>query len=202
MGYVEGGIGKVRPLLTRYGYAAVFVAILLEGFGIPAPGQTLLMAASIDAAGSRLSMVWILVFALSAAVLGNTIGYAIGLWGGHSLLKRLRVHQNHLERIERRFARDGAVVLLFARFFDGLRQLNGIVAGLLEMPWREFVVWNTLGAMLWTGVWGLGIYFLGRRMAFLHHLFRNVQPVILALAVAAAVALVVYLIWQRRRRRS
>jgi membrane protein DedA with SNARE-associated domain len=202
MGYVEGDIAKVQPFLIRYGYAALSVAILVEGFGIPAPGQTLLMAASIDAARGKLNIAWVLAFALAAAVSGNAMGYAIGRWGGHPLLKRLKVNESRLARMERRFARSGTGLLLAARFFDGLRQLNAIVAGLLEMPWRKFALWSTLGAMLWTGVWGLGIYFLGRKMAFLHHIFRDVEPVILALAAAAAATLLLYLLWQRRNRKS
>jgi membrane protein DedA with SNARE-associated domain len=202
MDLLEGAIAKVQPLLTRYGYAALFLAILVEGFGIPAPSQILLMAASIDAAGGKLNMAWVLAFALAAAVLGNAIGYAIGRWGGHALLRRLRVHESRLARIERRFARNGVWVLLIARFFDGLRQLTSIVAGLLEMPWRKFALWSTLGGMLWTGVWGLGIYFLGRRMVFLHLTFKRIEPVVLALTAAAAVSLLVYLLWQRRSRKS
>ena len=200
--HVEGGIAKAQDLLIRYGYLALLLAILVEGFGIPAPGQTLLMAASIDAARGKLNMVWVLAFALAAAVVGNAIGYAVGRWGGHPLLKRLGVQENRLARIEDRFARNGPGILLIARFFDGLRQLNGIVAGLLEMPWRRFAFWNLLGGIAWVGVWGLGIYFLGRRMAFLRSNFKRVEPLVVALTIAAVVGLLVYLLTQRRNKKG
>ncbi len=200
--HIRGGVSRAHRLLTRYGYPALFVAIFLEGCGIPAPGQTLLMAASADAAGGRLNVVLVLAFALAAAVLGNITGYAIGRWGGHRLLKRFKVQACRLERVEQRFARNGIVVLLVARFFDGLRQLNGIVAGLLEMPWREFVVWTTVGAILWTGVWGAGVYFLGRRMVLLLHLtFARLEPLILVFTAAALAALLFYLFRHRRSRK-
>lgn len=200
--HLEGDIVKVQPFLTRYGYAALFLAVLVEGFGIPAPGQTLLMAASIDAAQGRLSMIWVFAFALSAAVFGNTIGYAIGRWGGRHLLKRLRIQESRISRTERRFARSGPGLLIVARFFDGLRQLNGIAAGLLKMPWPRFALWNALGAGLWTGVWGLGIYFLGKKMVPVHHFFSRMEPVIVVLFIAAAASLLLYLLWQRRGKKS
>jgi membrane protein DedA with SNARE-associated domain len=200
--HVEGGIAEAQELLVRYGYIALLLAVLVEGFGVPAPGQTLLMAASIDAARGKLNVVWVLTFALAAAVLGNAIGYTIGRWGGHPLLKRLGVQEKRLARIEDRFARNGAGILLIARFFDGLRQLNGIVAGLLEMPWRRFAFWNLLGGIAWVGVWGLGIYFLGRRMAFLRSNFKRVEPLVVALTIAAVVALLIYLLAQRRNKKG
>src|SRR5918996_6167260 len=72
---VEAGIARVRPLLERYGYPAVFVAIGVEGMLIPAPGQTLLIAAALDAVHGGLNIVALIAIALLAATLGNSIGY-------------------------------------------------------------------------------------------------------------------------------
>ena len=70
------------------------------------------------------------------------------------------------------------------------------------MAWGRFALWNTLGGMLWTGVWGLGVYYLGKRMIPVHLTFRRIEPVILVLTIAALVALLVYLLWQERNRKS
>jgi membrane protein DedA with SNARE-associated domain len=199
--HLETGIAEAAGLLARYGYIILFLAILVEGFGIPAPGQTLLMAASIEAARGQLEMVWVFALALLAAAGGNTVGYAIGRWGGHPLMRRLGVQENRFARVEKHFAASGAGVLLVARFFDGLRQLNGIVAGLLEMPWRKFVLWSTLGAVLWTSVWGLGIYFLGKRMHPVHLTFKRIEPLVVVLSFAGLVSLIVYLLRRRNNRR-
>ena len=159
---LEQAIARVQPVFDRYGYLAVFVAILVEGVGIPAPGQTLLIAAALSAAHGNLSLVWVLILACLAATLGNTLGYLLGRWGGRPLLARFKVRGDRLARLEEKFQRYGGVLVLVARFFDGLRQLNGIVAGMLAMPWKIFMAFNVLGAMLWTGVWGLGTYWLDR----------------------------------------
>ena len=90
--------------------------------------------------------------------------------------------------------------MLVARFFDGLRQLNGIVAGMLEMPWKIFMGFNVLGAILWTGVWGLGTYFLDQEIKPVHSAFGLIEPFVVALTLVGFLALMVYLF--RRGRTS
>ncbi len=165
---LEHAIAHVQPLLDHYGYPAVFVAVLVEGFGLVAPGQTLLMAAAFTAARGGLNLIVVLILSFTAAVLGNSLGYLIGFKGGRPLLYRLRVHEERLQRLEGYFNRYGKGIVVVARFFDGLRQLNGIVAGLLHMPWKTFTICNILGAALWTGVWGLGTYLLEKEIAKIH----------------------------------
>ena len=80
-----------------------------------------------------------------------------------------------------------------ARFFDGLRQLNGIVAGMLAMPWKIFTGFNVLGAILWTGVWGFGAYFLDQEINAVHSVFGRLGPYVVALTLVGFLALMVYL---------
>jgi membrane protein DedA with SNARE-associated domain len=195
---LEHAIAKVQPFLDRYGYAAVFLAIMVEGIGILAPGQTLLIAAALTAAQGDLNIVWLLLWAVTAAVLGNSLGYLIGRWGGRPLLHKIKVNEKRLQRMEGYFSRHGKGVVLIARFFDGLRQLNGIVAGMLKMPWKVFTTCNILGAVLWTGVWGLGTYFLDKKIASFHLTFRQIEPWVAAFCVLVFLALVVYLLRHRR----
>ena len=173
---LKQAVARVQPVLDRYGYPAVFLTILVEGVGIPAPGQTLLIAAALTAAHGNLSIVWVLIWAGTAAVLGNSLGYLLGRWGGRPLLARFKVRGDRLARLEGHFRRYGGSLVLVARFFDGLRQLNGIVAGMLEMPWRVFTGFNVLGAVLWTGVWGLGAYWLDKEISAVHSAFRKIEP--------------------------
>jgi membrane protein DedA with SNARE-associated domain len=172
----------------------------VEGVGIPAPGQTLLIAAALSAAHGNLSLVWVLILAGTAAMLGNSLGYLLGRRGGRPLLARFKVRGDRLARLEGQFRRYGGSVVLVARFFDGLRQLNGIVAGMLAMPWKVFTLFNALGAMLWTGVWGLGAYWLDREILTVHRAFRKIEPVVVALTVIGLLALLLYLF--RRRTQS
>jgi membrane protein DedA with SNARE-associated domain len=199
---VRHEIARVQPLLDRYGYAAVGLAVAVEGFGIPAPGQTLLMAAAADAAAhARIRIGWLLLVGFLAAALGNTLGYLIGRWGGRALLRRLRVNDRHLQRVEAGFARWGGWLIVMARFFDGPRQLNGIAAGILEMPWLRFTLFNLLGAALWVGFWGIGIYFLDEHLAAIAALVHRLNPWVLAatLTVVLAFSLLAWRQFARQR---
>ena len=195
---LQNAVARVQPVLDRYGYPAVFLAILVEGLGIPAPGQISLIAAALTAAHGNLILVWVLICACLAAVLGNSLGYLLGRWGGRPLLARFKVRGDRLARLEGYFRRYGGGVVIVARFVDGLHQVNGIVAGMLEMPWRVFTGFNVLGAALWTGVWGLGAYWLDTEISTVHRAFRRVELFVLALTLVGVLALMVYLFRHRQ----
>jgi membrane protein DedA with SNARE-associated domain len=199
---LEHALARVQPLLDHYGYLAVFLAVLVEGIGLVAPGQTLLIAAALTAAKGGLNLAWVLFWAFSAAALGNSLGYLLGRRGGRPLLHKIRVNERHLQRLEGYFARYGKGVVIIARFFDGLRQLNGILAGMLQMPWKEFTTCNILGAALWTGIWGLGAYFLEKEIESVHFTFRLVEPWIAALSLMTFLAVIVYLLRPGRKPKS
>ncbi len=193
-------LARVQPWLDRYGDGAVALAVGVEGAGIPAPGQTLLVAAALDAAARPgLRIGWLLLIAFLAAAIGNSLGYLIGRVGGRALLRRVRLDARHLERVESAFARWGGWLIVGARFFDGLRQLNGIAAGILEMPWWRFTRFNLLGAALWVGVWGLGVYFLEGHLHAILALMHRVNPWVGGATVVGLVLLLVFL-WPRARR--
>jgi membrane protein DedA with SNARE-associated domain len=194
----ERSIARVQPLLQRYGYGAAVLAATAEGMGIPTPGQTLLMAGALEAAEGRMSIGLLLFLVTLAAAVGNSIGYAIGRWGGRAALNKLKVNPERQQRLNDLFKRRGGLVIVLARFLDGLRQLNGIVAGVLQMPWGTFTVYNVAGAILWTCAWGLGTYTLGRDIHVVAAFFQRHRPLLLALGVIAFIALVVYLLRSRK----
>lgn len=194
----ERSLARVQPLLQRYGYGAAFAAVMVEGMGIPTPGQTLLMAGALEAAEGRMSIALLVILVATAATVGNSIGYAIGRWGGRRALNKLNVNSQRQQRLDDLFKRRGGLVILLARFLDGLRQLNGIVAGVLQMPWWTFTAYNVAGALLWTCSWGLGTYYLGRDIHFIAAFFHRHRPLLLALGGVAFVALLVYLLRTRK----
>jgi membrane protein DedA with SNARE-associated domain len=195
---IDKAIARARPLLERYGYPAVFVAVGVEGAGIPAPGQTLLIAGAIDAVHGGLHIVILVALAVVAAILGNSIGYVIGRVGGRPVLHKLPISEARLSRVDALFRRYGGAFILLARFFDGARQLNGIMAGMLEMPWWRFSLWNLLGALIWVGVWGLGTWWLDRDIGAVLAVVERIEPLAIALVIALLLAGLAYL-WHRRR---
>jgi len=162
---LPGFLAGIAPILDRWGYLAVAGLIGVESFGVPAPGQTIMVAAAIYAGAGRLNVFAVGVIAFVAAVLGDNVGYWIGVHGGRKAVHRfgryVLITPARLERAERFFARRGNRIVLVARFIDGLRQLNGVIAGITAMPWRTFLTYNAIGAALWAGWWTTVSYLLG-----------------------------------------
>ncbi|MFI9362776.1 DedA family protein [Kitasatospora sp. NPDC053057] len=162
---LPGALAGLAPLLDHYGYLAVALLVLLDNCGIPVPGQTILVLASVYAGTGHLDFTAVLLIAAAAATLGNSLGYLIGHTGGRAFVHRwgryVLLTPARMERADGFFARHGGKVVAVARFVDGLRQYNGIIAGTTEMPWRRFALFNLLGAALWTAVWGTFGYVAG-----------------------------------------
>jgi len=157
---------EIQHYIAAYGSLAVFVVIYLESMGAPLPGETLVVATSALAAHGTISLTVALIAIFCGAVLGDSTGYAIGHYGGNRLLRRfgsyVKLTPERLDRLEQLFKRRGAYIVATARFVVVLRQLNGLVAGAVHMPWWRFLAANVVGAALWTAAWGLGPYVIGK----------------------------------------
>jgi len=191
---------SLRAFVADYGYWAVAIALLCENAGIPVPGETTLLLASFLAYSEhRLHLGWIIVVATIAATLGDNLGYALGHYGGRPLLDRyvnvLRISSATLKRGEELFARWGSVAVFFARFVFGVRVFAGPLAGVLRMHWRNFVLFNFLGATLWVSVIAGAGYLFGQHW---HTLARAMQRFNIAVLIVA-VAVIAFLWWKYRR---
>jgi len=192
----------------HYGHAGLvilFVAIFFEDFGLPLPGETVLVATAAVAAKGGLPIGAVVAVAIVAAVLGDNVGYLIGRSGGHRLLLRkgaaIGLTHARLHRVERFFHRYGAVIVVVARFFEGLRQLNGIVAGSVLMDWRLFLLFNALGATLWVGFWGVGVYLFGDSMVhYASALYERMDATSIVTGMVVFCLLLVLGIWAWRSR--
>jgi membrane protein DedA with SNARE-associated domain len=197
-------LALVGPYVDRYGYAAVAGALLLESFGLPLPGEAMLIAGAALAAEGDLHLVPLLICAWLAAVLGDNIGFAIGHFGGRPLVvrygARIGITEDRLAGVEGFFRRFGGSVVLFARFFAVVRQLNGIVAGTVGMGWWRFLAYNAAGAALWVSAWGLGVYYFGQTLAHVVARYHGLGYAIGLLALVAIVAAIA--LYGRRHRRE
>jgi membrane protein DedA with SNARE-associated domain len=201
---LPGFLAGLAPVLGHYGYLAVGGLVMLEDFGIPVPGETVLIAAAVYAGAGRLNIVAVGLVAVAAAVIGDNIGYAIGHFGGRALVLRygpyVLLTAERLDKAETFFRRHGGKVVAVARFIEGLRQVNGIVAGTARMPWRRFLLFNAIGAILWAGVWTSVGYLAGDHIGAIYtEITRYSLYVLIALGVLAA-ALVARAVLRRRRR--
>ncbi|MFF2009776.1 DedA family protein [Streptomyces sp. NPDC058195] len=149
-------------------YALVAGVIGLESLGIPLPGEIVLVSAALLAAGHDGINPWVLGACASAgAVIGDSIGYAIGRKGGRPLLARLgRKFPRHfgeaqIALAERSFDKWGMWAVFFGRFIALLRIFAGPLAGVLHMPYWRFLVANVLGGIVWAGGTTAVVYSVG-----------------------------------------
>ena len=192
----------LRGLLVRYGYWAVAATLLLENLGLPVPGETVLLLASVLAFAERdLGLGWIILVGTVATTVGSSLGYAVGYHGGRPLLERYRqvfhVGDSAMRRSEELFGRYGALTIFLARFVFGLRVVAGPMAGVLRMPWKKFGFFNFLGAALWVTVISLVGYSFGSRWHVLMHFMKRFD-----LALLAAFVLLAAVLWWRNRQRE
>ncbi|MEJ2254353.1 MAG: DedA family protein [Nitrospirota bacterium] len=199
-------IQSVEPYLHRYGYLAVFFGVLLEDFGLPVPGETILIAGALIASLGEFRLEWIMALGFLGAVTGDNIGYAIGRFGGRKLVARygryVFLSKERLRKMESFFERHGGKVVVAARFIEGFRQFNGIVAGISGMAWRRFLAFNVLGAAIWVGFWGTGAYFFGSELGGVFAIFKRFEPYVLGVLGALVIILLArrYLRSRRQRR--
>ncbi|MHB8342107.1 MAG: DedA family protein [Mycobacteriales bacterium] len=192
---LPGVFHALAPALTHYGYFAVGGLVMLEDFGVPVPGETILIAAAVYAGAHQLNIFVVVIIAVVAAVIGDNIGYAIGRFGGRRLVlrygRRLFITEARLDTAQAFFTRHGGKIVTIARFIEGLRQANGIVAGISDMPWLRFLAFNALGALLWVGLWSTVGYTAGSHLPALYKDISRYEVYLLAAVVVLVAALVI-----------
>jgi membrane protein DedA with SNARE-associated domain len=151
-------------LPTELGYGALFAILFVEYAGLPVPGETVLLGAGVLVGAGHLALPLVLIFAVTAAILGDVVGYAVGKRGGRRLLLRpgwfvARRHRM-LHGAEHFFARYGGIAVFLSRWVPGARYLTALTAGAAEMNYRHFMVFNVAGAVVWVVMLvGLSAYF-------------------------------------------
>jgi len=157
---LPGFLQSLEGPLDHYGYWAIALLLLLENIGIPVvPGEFSLIAGAIFAGTGRagLNVVVVGVVAVLASFCGAEIGYLIGRFAGREIVLRygkyVLVKPHHLDRAEGIVSRWGGLVVIIARYIVGLREANGIIAGITQMRWHTFTLFNAVGACAWVATW-------------------------------------------------
>jgi membrane protein DedA with SNARE-associated domain len=184
-------------LLSTYGYAAVLVFVMIESLGIPFPGETMVIAASTYAGATHHLSPWLIwLAALTGAIIGDNIGYALGYWGGYPLLRRfgpkLRIDEAKLKVGRLIFERHGGKVVFFGRFISILRTYAAFLAGTNRMTYWRFFAFNAAGGIVWAGVYALGAYYVGSALT------KTRGPIDYVIGAAAVVVVIGFILWIRR----
>lgn len=150
-------------------YLLVGGVIGIESLGIPFPGEIVLVSAALlSASQHHINPVWVGVAGSAGAIIGDSIGYAIGRRGGKPLLawlgRKFPKHfgPEHVAVAERVFHRWGMLAVFFGRFVALLRIFAGPLSGVLRMPYWKFLIANALGGVCWAGGTTAAIYYAGQ----------------------------------------
>jgi membrane protein DedA with SNARE-associated domain len=175
----------------------------LESMGVPSPGETALILAAVLASQGRLQIWLVIVIAAASAIVGDNIGYWLGRTLGLRVIEAPGpLHKHRVKAVaagRRFFARHGGKAVFLGRWIALVRVATAWLAGIDEMRFIEFYVWNALGGITWAITYGLVGYYGGQAAA-------NVLSQVgiygaIALGVAAVLALG-FVKWRKRRREA
>ncbi|MER5733611.1 DedA family protein [Streptomyces sp. NPDC002138] len=150
-------------------YVVVALVIGVESVGVPLPGEIVLVSAALLASqNGGIDPLVLGACASAGAIIGDSIGYAIGRKGGKPLLARLgrkfprHFGEHHVAMAERSFQKWGMWAVFFGRFVALLRIFAGPLAGVLRMPYWKFLIANVLGGIIWAGGTTMAVYYIGK----------------------------------------
>jgi membrane protein DedA with SNARE-associated domain len=191
-------LADLLHLIGRYGYLVVFLGVMLEGAGMPLPGETVLITAGALVHRGVLDFGDTLLFGILGAVVGDQIGYWVGRFGGRPFVLRWGryafITPERLGHAEAFFAQHGGSAVFLSRFVVGLRVFGALVAGTSRMPWEKFTLYNVIGGTVWaTAAVSLG-YFLWASISLVEHWVGRVSLLLLF-----SLALALLLRWTYRR---
>lgn len=187
---VSSGLGYLLPAI-----------IGLESLGLPSPGETALVLAAVLASQGKLQIWLVILIAICSAIAGDNIGYLLGRRFGREVLEAPGPFRHRRVQVigtgDRFFKRHGPKAVFLARWIALVRFAAAWLAGINEMPFRQFFLYNAAGGISWAIAYGLVGYFAGTAAADAISTFG------IYAAGAIAVALIVYMgVSFRRHRRE
>lgn len=192
---------QVLAWITQYGYAAIFLLLVLGIVGLPVPDETLLTFTGYLVFKGHLSLPLAFAAGLAGSGCGITISYWLGRTFGIKLIHRygkyLRIREEHLEKAHAWFRRAGHWSLTFGYFIPGVRHFTAYAAGMSDLEPRNFALFAYSGACLWVATFLTLGYLLGERWEAVQ---KNIHHYFVIFTVAGLIALGAYLMWRRWNR--
>ena len=180
---------NVQEIARHYGYWAIFFGIAIENTGIPLPGETITIVGGFLSGSGELKYWAVLASAIAGAVLGDSFGYWIGKTKGWQFLlavsKVFRLEEEKLAAAKDKYAQNAALAVFFGRFITVLRIFAGPLAGITQMPYQKFLLYNIGGATVWATIIVSLSFFLGKVVALEQIIDWVAEAGILALLIVA-----------------
>lgn len=190
--------GSVAQGMFNLGYPGIVIALVIEGLGLPFPGDAVMVVYGFAAGEGRFRLPGVILCAIIGYLIGSIAGYAGSYLYGPQLggwVNRLPwFNQRRMMRTTRLVDRYGALLLVPGRFIPGMRSVSAYVAGFSRMDPRPYLGYTVIGTILWCSAWaGAGYVFGENAEAMLHALQTSFAW------VAGVCVLIVIAIWIIRR---
>jgi membrane-associated protein len=193
----------LSDFFSTYGYWVVFFGVMLENAGIPIPGETVLLFAGFLAYHGRIDLFPSILVAIAGATLGDSMGFLIGHFGGRAfvdrVIRRFPVVRKSFDHSQTLFLKYGQWAVFTGRFIAGLRMFAGILAGLFQMPYRRFLIFNFSGATVWAvAIIYVGFLFGNSWQLVQQHILRVNEIALAVVIVAVLIGVASYYLKKKR----
>ncbi|MGR5158789.1 DedA family protein [Vibrio owensii] len=188
----------MKPLLEQYGYLALIVSIFLEGIGIPMPGQSLMIAASIISSEHVMNLSLVMIVSWLSCFFGNTCGYLIGYYFEGWLDKKGYISGPKMQKLQSTIQRYGPACLVVSRFIEGMKQFMPLACGIAKMSRKEFLLGNALATTIWVAVFSLLTNFAFEHLSVLSQFYTEHRYVVWSSA-ALLFSLMIFALLKRKK---
>lgn len=193
----------ITNIISSLGYFGIALLMLLENVFPPLPSEIIMPLAGFTVQQGKLSLPFAILAGTAGSVLGALLWYYVGRIVSEQRLRQwidkhgkwLTLSGQDIDKSKRWFGKHGGVVVFFGRVIPGIRTFISVPAGLEEMPWLPFLLYSTVGTLLWVGLLTYAGYVLGQN-------YQLVKKFLGPISVVVIVAIIVaFGFWLRRRQR-
>jgi len=183
---------SLTQIVFSFGYPGVVAALIIEGLGLPFPGDVIMAFYGFAAANGQFHILGILVFSVLGYVMGTVLSYSVSRRFGSVWFERVSkialVNRWQVERTANMIDRHGPWLLVVGRFLPGVRAVSSYVAGMMKMDFQVFLLYTGVGAVLWCAAWVMVGYWFGESLSVIT---RHIQAslTIGTLSIAGIIAL-------------
>src|SRR5690606_2921676 len=184
--------GLYLLLFIVFAECGILIGFFLPGDPILFISGVILANMSIGAANPVLTLIYWMMLIAAAAIMGNFVGYWCGKYFGHRLLKmkdNWLFKKEYIHKAQEFYEKRGGGAIILARFLPIVRTFAPIVAGIVEMDFKKFALYNIIGGVIWVGSLVTLGYLLGENP----WVQRNLEYVILAIVVLATAPVIIKL---------
>lgn len=203
---IDGIANAIQSIHEPYTYLLVFGILLLCGFGLPIPEDITLIAGGLMAYYKKADVYVMIAVGLAGVMLGDGAMFQIGKRFGYRVFEwrwmAKIMHAERLEIVKDKLKNHGYKVIFSARFMPGVRSLVFLSSGALGIPFRIFLLFDGLAALISVPAIVYSCYFFGNQINSAVGVIKNVEHGILVVIGLAILYFVVKYIWKKRRERK